>query len=475
MKNDPCVASRLPVRPPSVNSLLSCAQVVPLISRFGRRFVVAQLRAVLNDARTRHAKGDDAAVFAEASLLSHLVRRLERKAHPALRPVFNLTGTVLHTNMGRALLPHSAIAAVSTAARDASNLEYDLTTGARGDRDDLIVELLRELTGAEAATVVNNNAAAVLLMANTLALRKEVVVSRGELVEIGGAFRVPDVMRRAGAKLREVGTTNRTHSTDFEEALTSHTALVLKVHTSNYAIQGFTSTVSAAQLATIAHAAGLPLAVDLGSGTCIDLADFGLPHEPTVQEALAAGADLVTFSGDKLLGGPQAGIMVGRHELIARIKRNPLKRALRCDKMTLAALEAVLRLYRYPERLCEELPTLRLLSRSEAAILACAERVLPTVKRALATRADVTLEPCQSQIGSGALPVERLPSIALVLRPPVRGKGEGRALKCLEQELRELPVPIIGRIERGALRLDLRCLEDEGGFIDQLMLLVRQA
>ncbi|HEY0634232.1 MAG TPA: L-seryl-tRNA(Sec) selenium transferase [Gammaproteobacteria bacterium] len=461
-------AAAVPKRPPAVDRLLSSALTQPLITQCGRPFVTKTLREVLDDARVEHAAGGADELFTERLLIERLAHRLTTQTRPALRPLFNLTGTVLHTNLGRALLPEEAITAVAVAARSASNLEFDLFKGARGDRDDLIVELLRELTGAEAATVVNNNAAAVLLLLNTLALRKEVLVSRGELVEIGGAFRVPDVMSRAGAKLHEVGTTNRTHLRDFAEALTPRTALLLKVHTSNYAIQGFTASVPEAELATLAHAAGLPFAIDLGSGTFIDLERFGLPHEPTVQEALAAGADLVTFSGDKLLGGPQAGIIVGRRELIARLKKNPLKRALRCDKMTLAALETVLRLYRDPERLAERLPTLRLLNRSEAEILACAQRVLPAIRSALEGRAEITLQPCQSQIGSGALPVERLPSLALALRPPVRGKGAGRALQRLEVAFRALPIPVIGRIEAGTLHFDLRCLEDEAGFVAQL-------
>ena len=318
--------------------------------------------------------------------------------------------------------------------------------------------------------MVNNNAAAVLLTLAALAPGKEVIVSRGELVEIGGAFRMPDVMASAGARLVEVGTTNRTHAQDYERAIGEHTALLMKVHTSNYAVQGFTSAVDEARLAPIAHARGLPLATDLGSGALIDMSAYGLPPEPTPQQMLAAGCDLVTFSGDKLLGGPQAGLIVGRKDLLTRIRKHPMKRALRMSKLPLAALEATLRLYLRPERLAQDLPTLRLLTRPLADITATAQAVLPALQAALAPRYQVQPVALQGQIGSGSLPVERLASSGLAIAP-VDAKGVGRALAQLAEALRALPLPVIGRVQDDRLLLDMRCLEDAQVFIGQIGLL----
>ena len=456
-------------RVPSVERVLSSAPLQPLLADHGRTRVLNAVRAELERWRTA-AQHDPMAAepLDEPRIAAAVARTLAAQSAGAVRAVFNLTGTVLHTNLGRALLPDEAVRAVIDVLTRPVNLEFDLATGRRGDRDDLIDDLLCELTGAEAATVVNNNAAAVLLTLSALATKREVVVSRGELVEIGGAFRIPDIMSRAGARLREVGTTNRTHLRDYADAIGPRTALLMKVHCSNYAISGFTKEATLAELAPLAREHGLPVAVDLGSGTLADLSLWGLPHETTVQETIAAGANVVTFSGDKLLGGPQAGLIVGDRALVAKIKKHPLKRALRVGKLTLAALEPVLRLYQAPEFLRDRLTTLRLLTRSQREIAEAAGRVRPALQAALGNGFDVTVEPMFSQIGSGALPVDQLPSAGLVVRTP-DGKRGGRALAQLEKRLREWPRPVIGRIADNALRLDLRCLEaaDEAAFVAQ--------
>lgn len=455
---------------PSVDRILGLDGLQPLIASYGRTPVVAAVRDLLESMRKDALAGSHATGWDEDGSVALLGRRLEARMRPMLRPVFNLTGTVLHTNLGRSPMPQEAIEAVAAAMRGACNLEYDLESGARGDRDDLVTGLLSELTGCDAATIVNNNAAAVLLALNTLAPRKEVIVSRGEQIEIGGAFRIPEIMARAGCKLREVGTTNRTHLSDYEAAIGPKTGLILKVHTSNYEVKGFTASVNEQELGALAARSGVPLMVDLGSGALADMTRWGLPREPKPQEAVAHGAAVVTFSGDKLLGGPQAGIIVGNKELIRRIKKNPLKRALRADKMTLAALEAVLRLYRDPESLGRRLTALRLLSRSEDEIRAVAQTILPAVAARLSPHASVEVLSCQSQIGSGALPVDSLPSACIAIRPSTKGRGEGRALSAIERGFRTLPMPVIGRISDRTFQLDLRCLESSEvpAFIEQL-------
>ena len=451
---------------PSVDRLLNDSRVGALIAEYGRPLVADTVRALLEGERSQLALADVSFSFDEARFVASCVGELARAMQRSLRPVFNMTGTVLHTNLGRAVMPRCAADAVMAVMTQPANLEYDLGGGARGERDSHIERWLIRLTGAEAAVVVNNNAAAVYLVLNTLAAKKEVLVSRGELIEIGGAFRIPDIMSRSGCKLREVGTTNRTHPKDYAEALGPRSAAIMKVHTSNYVVQGFTATVPETELAQIAHARELPFIVDLGSGMLVDLERYGLPHEPTPREALAAGADIVTFSGDKLLGGPQAGLIVGRKDLIQRIRKNPMKRALRVDKMTLAALEAVLQLYSNPERLKDELPTLRALTRTAAEIEQQAQRILPSVASAVAGKAFARIAPCASQIGSGSLPVDSLASAGIVVE--THGRSRSSAAERIATAFRSLPVPVIGRIHDGAFLMDLRCLDDERAFIAQL-------
>ncbi|MFN4328874.1 MAG: L-seryl-tRNA(Sec) selenium transferase [Limnobacter sp.] len=454
---------------PAVDKLLNLPDTHALIQRFGQDQVLVHLRQTLADLRRRLLDGDmlPATAVEASAVLALAAQGCERLFGERMRRVFNLTGTVIHTNLGRSVLSQAAIDHVARMMQTPNNLEFDLDRGERGDRDDLIEELICTITGAEAATVVNNNAAAVLLTIAALARGKESIVSRGELVEIGGAFRMPDVMSSAGSTLVEVGTTNRTHLKDYEQAISPRTGLIMKVHTSNYVVQGFTKSVSEAELAPLARAKGIPLASDLGSGALVDMSQWGLPKEPLPQEALADGCDVVTFSGDKLLGGPQAGLIVGRRDLLQTIRKFPMKRALRLSKLPFAALEATLRLYLNPSVLREELPTLRLLTRPVDDIQRVAASVLGPLQTALGERYRVEAQPMMSQIGSGSLPVDVIPSYGLAVTLPGQ-KRPGGALDALATALRQLPVPVIGRIHNDQWCMDCRCLEDVSGFVAQL-------
>jgi L-seryl-tRNA(Ser) seleniumtransferase len=448
---------------PPIDECLRAAEANPALAGFSRSYLKvmvqrasADLRAAILAGRDIHRRDRDAMVDA----VVHAAARAIAADEPVLRPVVNATGVVLHTNLGRAILAESAIEAVEIAARSAVNLEYDLETGARGDRDSIVEDEICALTGAEAATVVNNNAAAVVLALNSLAEGREVIVSRGEMIEIGGSFRLPDVMAKSGAILREVGTTNRTHPQDYADAIGPQTALLLKVHPSNYRVVGFTSEVTLEDLVEIGRARGIDVMEDLGAGALVDLTAYGVAREPIVRERIAAGAAVVTFSGDKLLGGPQAGVIVGRRAAIDRIKRNPLKRALRCDKLTIAALAATLRLYLRSGDLAAELPTLRMLSRRASEIGAIAPRAREIVSERLGDGYLVEIVEAASQVGSGAMPVEELKSVALRVTHP------GKSANAIAATFRR--ARIIGRVADDSFYLDLRTIEDPAVFAVKL-------
>jgi L-seryl-tRNA(Ser) seleniumtransferase len=447
-------------RPPSLDALLRSPDGADLVATFGRQAATACLRDAIQAAR-ENGGAENSALLGDTAL------RLAKRRALSIKPVFNLTGAVLHTNLGRAPLADSAITAMQQASGFV-NLEYDLAKGRRGERDSHIAGWLTSLTGAEAGLVVNNNAAAVMAVLNTLSRGKEAIISRGELVEIGGAFRMPEVMARAGVKLREVGATNRTHLRDYEEAINEKTAMIVRVRPSNYAITGFTSSVPEKELAALAKANDVIFYDELGAGALVDFRQWGLPYERTVQEALGDGTDIVSFSGDKLLGGPQAGMIVGRADLVKRVAKNPLKRALRLDKATLAALAATLQLYDDPDTLAEKLPSIRLLALAVDAIRPTADRMAEAL-RPMAKDWIITVEDCASQIGSGALPVDMLPSAAVTMAlPETITRGRGRRLERLAAAFRTLPRPVIGRIAEDRFWLDCRCLEDEAGFAGQL-------
>lgn len=424
---------------PSVNALLETSAVHSLLEQHPREVVLDAVRSAINAAR-----GAGQFHRTEQQWIESIESAVQHRTRPSLRRVINATGVVLHTNLGRAPLAEAAIRAIEEAAEGFSNLEYDLESGSRGSRYSHCVDLLRRLTGAEDALVVNNCAAAIVLALNTVAQKKEVLVSRGELVEIGGSFRIPDIMARSGAKLVEVGTTNRTHDDDYRRAITPKTGAIVKVHRSNFAIEGFTSDVSVERLAYIAAEHGLPVINDLGSGLMLPLDSYGLTGEPTASIALASRATLVLMSGDKLLGGPQAGIILGASGVVAKLRRNPFARALRVDKLTLSALEATLRLYLEPERALKEIPVLAMLTASLSEVESRANAVVNTLREG-GVEAEVTST--QASVGGGAFPTAEIPSCGVVLL------GEANEI---EERLRRGEPPVIGRISDDRLLLDLR-------------------
>lgn len=436
---------------PKVDELLQDKAILVLLEHSPRRIVVEAIRKVLEELRQAILQ-DGLQEFSQQNLIDRIRAGVLVRIQRHLKRVINGTGIIVHTNLGRSNLSQKAIEAVVETAGHYSNLEYDLQKGQRGSRYSHVEETLCELLGCEAALVVNNNAAAVLLALSTLGKGKEAIVSRGELVEIGGSFRIPDVMQQGGCVLREVGTTNRTHLRDYEQALNENTALILKVHTSNYRIVGFTKSVSLQDLKMLALKAGVPLVEDMGSGLLISLMPYGLVDEPTVQESLTAGVDVITFSGDKLLGGPQAGIIVGKKPYIEAMKKHPLNRALRIDKMTLAALEATLMHYRDTHDALTAIPTLRAIAVTVSELYDKAERLLALLQKA-AIPADIIAT--ASQVGGGALPVQDLPSYGVALQLA------GYSPNQLEETLRKGTPPIIGRIVKEQYLLDVRTLEEE--------------
>ncbi|MHB8067274.1 MAG: L-seryl-tRNA(Sec) selenium transferase [Desulfobaccales bacterium] len=454
---DPAL-SRLLRQLPAVDELLRHPHLADALAALPRSLAVAVIRDRLGIQRQRLAAAPAETLPPEFDLtgfLAEVAQALAAAAQSSLRPVINATGVIIHTNLGRSPLAGVALEQILEVASHYSTLEYDLARGERGSRQDHLEGLLQELTGCEAALVVNNNAAAVMLALNTLAQGREVVISRGQLVEIGGSFRLPEIMAVSGAVLREVGTTNKTYLKDYEKAITSETAVLLKVHPSNFRIVGFTREVASPDLVGLARRYGLLALEDLGSGCLLDLSRYGLEKEPTVQESLAAGLDLVLFSGDKLLGGPQAGLALGSGEVVARLRQNPLTRALRPDKMTLAGMEATLRLYLEEPQAVAAVPTLRLLARPLADLERQARSLSRVMKRRWGTKIKVAVRPSEARVGGGSMPGAVLPSRALALEIPPLAPHE------LEARLRQTQPPIIARLEHGALLLDLRTIQPE--------------
>jgi len=443
---------------PSVDRLLNSALLVKLMARSPRVLVLKAIHQILEEIRQEIKTGDalrDPSELSVESVSERVGERLELLDQPSLRPVINATGIVVHTNLGRSLLAERVLQKFRPLAGGYSNLEFDLNKGERGSRYTHIEQILKEITGAEAAMVVNNNAAAVLLSLDTLAKGREVIVSRGQLVEIGGSFRVPDVMKRSGAKMVEVGTTNKTHLRDYEGAIGPETALLLRVHQSNFQIIGFSEEVDTLTLVNLGRKHGLPVMEDLGSGCFIDFSKYGLHKEPTVQEVVSQGVDVVTFSGDKMLGGPQAGIILGRKDLIETIRKNQLTRALRIDKLTLLALEETLRIYRDEQAALGEIPTLRMILEPYKTLKAKARRLMRMIGDLDPGNFSPALSDGDSKVGGGALPLLSLPSSLLSLSP---GKLSAHAM---ETWLRAYDPPIIARVEKEQVLLDVRTIQDK--------------
>lgn len=439
---------------PKVDTLLTLPPLVSLLESHPRPTVLAAVRKILATLRGDSVNGKMREPIAENDLCSMIETELEQLITPSLHPVVNGTGVVIHTNLGRSLLAKSACRQILEVAERYSNLEMEMATGERGERYSHVESLLCELTGAEAAIVVNNNAAAVLLALSAMATGKEVVVSRGELVEIGGAFRIPDVMKLSGGILKEVGTTNRTHLKDYKTAISENTALLLKVHASNFSVIGFTAEVSADQLVRCGREAGIPVMADIGSGSLLDLSRYGITGETPVQEYVKAGVDIITCSGDKMLGGPQAGIILGKREMIARLRTAQLLRALRIDKLTLAALEATLRLYRDARQAVAEIPTLRMLALQPGELRSKATSYIRRIRPKISASVNLTVVAGNSQVGGGALPQLDLPTFLLAVA------ADGWSPQQIESAFRQCKIPVLGRIHKGEYLLDLRTLQE---------------
>ncbi len=443
---------------PGVDRMLEWFKADPFFEAIPRSIQVGTARSAVETLRNeiRGSKSQiESEKFSKVSILSHVKAMITAFMQPNLKPVINATGVIIHTNLGRSLLADSALENMQQIAGGYSNLEFDLKAGQRGSRYSSVEELICEISQAEAAMVVNNNAGAVLLCLETIASGKNVIVSRGELVEIGGSFRIPDVMTKSGAILKEVGTTNRTHLRDYENAIDEHAGLLLKVHTSNYSVVGFTSGVSLQELVALGKRHDLPVMEDLGSGTFMDLSEYGLQKEPTVQEAVATGVDVVTFSGDKLLGGPQAGVIAGSQQMLDQVKQNPITRALRIDKLTLAALEATLRLYRDKTTVLDQIPTLRMLTMPSAVIETKVERLREHLRELHDERLEVQTFDAVSRAGGGSLPMLQLPSRCVGVK--IAGVSANR----IDSWLRAYHLPIIGRIEAGFFMMDVRTVQEK--------------